>query len=988
MQHNFLDNLGFTVINGLVHNLDEAQNHVERLYIEEVKRFCVVPNAVFFRRFYKNDSNETPHFSIPSVCIFNQADNFFNTEKHKQLHAEIWSASNTEVYVLLGETRVDIINARRPAKREERDVTLDDNTLRLASSAIASFEAAKYSAHLFGSGTFWEQADFQHKIDSNTNPYSFLLDYLMEVRAQLQKDKSIKFAPVTIDKLLITSILIKFLEEIKDDDGKHTLKEIYKKYNLETGTFEESLRNGKCLSILEDLSEKFNGKIFDTFTTKEKIQITEGGDLYAIANFLSADINVKTQQGFLWKQYSFKHLPAEVISAIYENFIQAEATRNEELRKDVVYTPLHLVNLMIDEAMPLEHAELFENQSFRILDPACGSGVFLVAAYKRLLQWWAINHWRKTKTIVYPDKETAKQILERNIFGVDIEEVAALVTIFGLTTAFLDKLTPKEIWNDLTFQNLSDKNIKGNINFIDWAKTAKANNENFDLVVGNPPFNEAAKGKVSNQAVKELFGKEVPGNSLALKFLEGALFFGKKASMIIPSNIFLYNKHNNTHKYRQDIFTNYTIKKVYDFTHLRRNLFLKSADTPVVALFLENKPSEYQSIEHIVVKREFFNEQKMRFEIDYYDKHQVRWDIAVDERKHFVWKTNLLGGGRLFHLIYRLSLLETLEDFINERKKENPEWLYSSGYKVGGQSTNKIPANYIHSQQTISKFNEKANYFQTVLEEKNEFEAPRLEKLYTTPLLIFSLVMGKEKLPIQLFKTKQVFNMSFVGIHAPMDKIAILEEMYERIYSKSFSVYKMYMFATSAKLLINKETVLVKEDIDNLPYPSEEKYLTLSAIEKLIQDDVFNYYIHLGKAITPKSGGYILHAPTDKPDLDKFGKTYCDVLNEIYAEDGNAWQVGEILRTPNFISYQFGFGKNGGLKKVLKKEKDENFNTLFTDIQLNNGVRHQRIIRYYDHKDGFDCVYFIKPNAKKYWLPSIALRDADDTFMDLKQHGY
>lgn len=65
-------------------------------------------------------------------------------------------------------------------------------------------------------------------------------------------------------------------------------------------------------------------------------------------------------------------MPAEVISAIYENFIQAEAERNDVVRKDVVYTPLHLVNLMIDEAMPLEQPELFDNETFKVLDPSCG----------------------------------------------------------------------------------------------------------------------------------------------------------------------------------------------------------------------------------------------------------------------------------------------------------------------------------------------------------------------------------------------------------------------------------------------------------------------------------------------------------------------------------------------------------------------------------------------------------------------------------------
>ena len=115
-----------------------------------------------------------------------------------------------------------------------------------------------------------------------------------------------------------------------------------------------------------------------------------------------------------------------------------------------------------------------------------------------MLQWWTINNWKKTGKIAYPNKTVAKRILEKNIFGVDIEEVAALVSIFGLTTAFLDKLTPKEIWDNLKFKDLSKQNIQG-VNFYLWAKSAKEREEQFDLVIGNPPFNPSKKGLCINR---------------------------------------------------------------------------------------------------------------------------------------------------------------------------------------------------------------------------------------------------------------------------------------------------------------------------------------------------------------------------------------------------------------------------------------------------------------------------------------------------------
>ena len=119
------------------------------------------------------------------------------------------------------------------------------------------------------------------------------------------------------------------------------------------------------------------------------------------------------------------------------------------------------------------------------------------------------------------------------------------------------------------------------------------------------------------------------------------------------------------------------IEKIHDFTHLRRELF-GSVDTPVCAVLANPTESHGKTIEHTVIKRNVSTEKKIAFEIDHYDRHLVRHDWAIDEKKQFIWKANLLGGGRLFHLIYRLSLLETLKEFIERRK--NNEWIYNSGY--------------------------------------------------------------------------------------------------------------------------------------------------------------------------------------------------------------------------------------------------------------------------------------------------------------------
>lgn len=982
MRDNFLNNLGYTAAYGLVHSMNEAQNNAERLYIEEVKKLNVPANAVFFRRFYKEENtDEDSYFSTPAVCIFDKSDSFFNTEEHKILHAALWSAGKIDIYIIIGETRVDIINARRPAKRNGDELTLKDDDLSLVQKAIKNFDDARFSAHLFGSGTFWEQDKLKDKIDSNSNPYTFLLDYLMETRKQLlpKNDKELK--EEIIDKLLINSILIKFLEEIKDDNGKHTLKKIYRKYQLKSETFEEALRRGLCVDVLFDLANEFNGQIFNRFSDDELLKLRVA-DLLPIANFLSADVNMNSRQGFLWKQYSFNHLPAEVISAIYENFIHKEAERNSEKKKDVVYTPLHLVNLLIDESMPLDKPELFKNNTFKVLDPSCGSGVFLVAAYKRMLQWWAINNWKKTGKLAYPDKTVAKKILEKNIFGIDIEEVAALVSIFGLTIAFLDKLTPKEIWDSLKFKDLSKENIQG-VNFSNWAKIAKEQGKQFDLVIGNPPFNVSKKEKEEDEDLGDLF-KKVPGNKPALKFFEAALYFGKKVCMIIPSNVFLYNKSKSSFEYRREIFTNYTVNKIYDFTHLRRDLFHKTADTPILTILLDRIPSASQVIEHIVVKRQLLNEQKLSFEIDYYDKHFVKWNHATDESKQFVWKTNLLGGGRLFHLIYRMSQLRSLKLFI----KETDNWEEARGYE-GGKKLQLPGKNVIVDID---------NNHNPIIKEKVTVETNKLKDkfLYRPPFVILDQVIGSESLKAAYIGSKQsdkeiYYSRDFIGISTTTHNESKLKKVYSLVINNcgdEFLNYQLFVISISSSCLVLTETDVNKSDFLSLPFPDDLSYLEISKFEKIIQNDVLKYYRHLGKAISKNSAGAILHETITNKELTKFGDSFCAVLNDIYAEDDKSWQKGTITQSPNFISYQFGFGKNGGLQNKKIESSEQDFQFLLNNTTSNSGVIHKRIIRKYKHIDGYDCLYLIKPKTRRYWLQSIALRDADDTFIDLRKAGF
>lgn len=993
--------LDFTENNGLVlcGKIATAQNNYERLYISGVNKLGAY--AVFFRRFFKTTKDTVAYKSEPVVCVFLEIDVPINSPQHKEIHAALWSEGKIDIYIITGKTRLDIYNVRKPAERiRENELSLEN--LKFPLDAVKVLDKKRSAAHLFGTGTFWEQKENQHQINLDKSPYVHLINYLMKVRKDFNERSEI-IEPETIDKILVLSILVKFLEEKKDfGTDQSTLDEIFSKYQV--NSFVEAVERGKFLNVLDALSTEFNGRVFDQFTPLEKEQI-EKTDLSLLAKFLRAESDLDSQQLFLWKQYSFQHLPAEVISAIYENFIQEEALIDGKGReKGVVYTPIHLVNFMVDEVMSLENPpkSFTENGIYKVLDPTCGSGVFLVAAFKRLLQWWAIAKSEESGEIQYPDALTAQKILEENIFGVDVKRTAVRVTIFGLTTALLDYLTPKEVWGKLKFKDLGTRNIvevEPPTGFFQWALDAKIENRHFSLVIGNPPFNpekNVSKEKVLDPKVidsLELRHPRIPRKNFALHFFETSMLLTDRICMIIPSNVILYDKSNEAKDYRESLFTNYSVSDIYDCTHLRESLFVKKGGgkktgrTPVVTIFAENRPSQFKPINHTVVKRTISVEQKVRFEIDEYDRHLVKWDWAVDPKKQFVWKTNLLGGGRLFHLVHNLSLLPTMKGYIYRKKEENSKWIYSSGYKVGGSTTKKYLAPFLTGKNTLDtkrKFNTELG-FSLVEEINKEFEAPRTKELYEPPVLILAEVLGLESIPMQLFSNSQPFNISFVGIHAPLKEDLIKIKSY---IEDNYKLLKAYMLATSSKLLINKETTIVKEDLDMIPFASSD-LIKISDADQILLDDLLTYEIHLGKAITKNSSGATLHHTVKEIQLKEYGEVLCIELNDIYAKNGNSWQSGKIYRMPSYTVYQIGFGVDGKLtKEFVDSGLDESIQSLIDNDASNQGASYKRIVRLYDHVDGFDCVYFIKPNALRYWLKSIALRDADETFLDFKAGDY
>ncbi|MBN1866490.1 N-6 DNA methylase [Candidatus Sumerlaeota bacterium] len=285
--------------------------------------------------------------------------------------------------------------------------------------------------------------------------------------------------------------------------------------------------------------------------------------------------------------YEFSVLPADILGQVYERFLgrvirltaghRAVVEEKPEVRKagGVYYTPTYIVRYIVENTV----GRLLEGRKpgprgsasrLRILDPACGSGSFLLGAYEYLLKWHLEQYtqndepkkWAKgRRPTVFQDRRgewrltTAerKRILLNNIYGVDIDTQAVEVTKLSLLLKVLEDENAETVQKQLTFYHeraLPDlaANIKcGNslvgtdffngrqgdmfdddeaqrINAFDWERefpdimTAGG----FDAAIGNPPYLYSA-GKVLSDYLRPRYTLCQYQTDFYVYFLERAL---------------------------------------------------------------------------------------------------------------------------------------------------------------------------------------------------------------------------------------------------------------------------------------------------------------------------------------------------------------------------------------------------------------------------------------------------------------------------------
>lgn len=374
-------------------------------------------------------------------------------------------------------------------------------------------------------------------------------------------------------------------------------------------------------ALFDQLAHDFNGDTFPVEPDERRCLLQ--GHLNTLRHFLLG--NADGDQLF-FQAYRFNIIPIELISTIYEEFY------NEEVKDDgnqgSHYTPPALVEFVLANTLTPDVLK----KKPRVLDAACGSGIFLVEAFRRMVRFLCAQ-----KGVERPTRLELRTILHHQIAGMDINEEAIRVAAFSLYLAFLHYQKPREILPDQRAHTPLNR-----LPYLKWVASADRQGRlgqmpgaeffnillaasafdpvmgkceadakslfgtnSADIVVGNPPWGDPTpRTPQEKQAVTDLKewcdpekGRPLGDNERSQAFIHLTLALlkdGGRAGLLISSGVF-FKHHDHSKAFRKVWLNAVQLRQVVNFAHVR-HVFFSGEDrktkgiSPFASVVFDKKP--------------------------------------------------------------------------------------------------------------------------------------------------------------------------------------------------------------------------------------------------------------------------------------------------------------------------------------------------------------------------------------------------------------
>ncbi|MBA7507537.1 hypothetical protein ES706_06256 [subsurface metagenome] len=302
-------------------------------------------------------------------------------------------------------------------------------------------------------------------------------------------------------------------------------------------------------------------------------------------------------------EYDFNAIDADVLGGIYEQYlehlikragkeIEVIPERGKRKARGIYYTPKFVVRYIVENTLrpTLEGKPLSEAREIKILDPACGSGSFLVEALDYLERHWRQQKWLPRSSLEgnvkqkdFFDYLARVQFLTQNLYGVDLDAQAVEIAQLNLLLKALNQRQRlPDLVNNIRHGNSlisgTEEELKGYFGDA-WREKKPFNWEQefkdimadggFDVVIGNPPYGDLLTEQEKNFLFATGFTSGGKTNDVFRFFVERGLQLLKEnglLGMILPNSYLTGIKYEG---FRNCVLQNAAIVSLINFGVVR-----------------------------------------------------------------------------------------------------------------------------------------------------------------------------------------------------------------------------------------------------------------------------------------------------------------------------------------------------------------------------------------------------------------------------------
>ncbi|MEI8139922.1 MAG: N-6 DNA methylase [bacterium] len=550
----------------------------------------------------------------------------------------------------------------------------------------------------------------------------------------------------------------------------------------------------------------------------------------------------QTKMKFKWSDFDFAHIPVGLLSQVYEAFCWKWEHRSAK-ETSVHYTPRRIAATLVDEAFD----GLSKAHMARMLDPACGAGVFLVLAFRRLYR----ERWISTGQ--RPDTKAIRVILEKQLCGFDISDSALRLSALSLYLTAIE-LDPEPIPPEkLRFKVLNDlvlfNHRRPEIDPDDGPAIGSLGKHigtqfdgQFDLVLSNPPWTSLPKQEKKLAAELTLVSREVierkgntelahdyqnPDFAPDLPFLWRSTEWckaGGRIAMALPARILL-KQEDIPRRARETMFQLIEVTGIINGSNLSDTEVWPKMGQPFLLFFARNqRPQGSTVIQLITPFCDTVLNRKGEVRIDSKSMHPVEIRATFDEP--WIWKA--LAIGTLCDIEVTRKMKSAVGKPLDLYWKKELKLASGKGYQVVEAGTQR-PAFFLEGLPNLDS----TDTFRFLVQPEHllKFKRktvcwPRNEAIYKAPLTLVKEAPGIDRTHgwALLSHDDIGYNESFCGYSAAGHPEGELLACYLHLFVHSLP-WIHYVLMTSAKFGAERRR-FYKADLDECPIVPLDKLTT------------------------------------------------------------------------------------------------------------------------------------------------------------------